>query len=107
MRAVPFISMRISGARRYAVVLILAMISMMASAGISNADTGPCGAGSNPIVCENSQPGTPMADWYSPNAWGDIAGFPTASSVSPGGTINFKISSPDVSYTVTIYRLGW
>ena len=53
MRVVSFIGMRASGVRRYAVVLILAMISMMATAGISNADTGPCGAGSNPIVCEN------------------------------------------------------
>ena len=102
-----FFSMRGSGVRRYAVVLILAMISMMVTAGISNADTGACGANSNPIVCENSQPGTPMADWYSPNAWGDIEGYPTVTSVTPGGTINFKISSPDVSYTIEIYRLGW
>lgn len=91
----------------YIVLLVLALISMMTSAGTAGAATGPCGTGSNPIVCENSQPGTPMADWYSPNAWGDIEGFPTVTSVTPGGTVNFKISSPSVSYTIEIYRLGW
>ena len=108
MRMARFISMHASGLRRYAVVLVLAMVATMAPAGASSADTGACGAGSNPIVCENSQPGTPMADWYSPNAWGDIEGFPTATSVAPGGTIkDFKVDSPSVTYTISIYRLGW
>ena len=83
-----------------------AVLVVAALPGTASADTGPCGAGSNPVVCENSQPGTPMADWYSPGSWGDIEGFPTTTSVAAGGTISFSVSSP-VSYTVEIYRLGW
>ena len=47
----------------------------------------PCGTGSNPVVCENSKPGTPFDDWYSASAWGDIAGFTTKASVAPGETL--------------------
>jgi hypothetical protein len=97
---------RVSWARRYVHAAILALVAAFAVPGVSGAATDPCGAGSNPVVCENSQPGTPMSDWYSPNSWGDIEGFPTTTSVSPGGTINFKISSP-TTYTIEIYRLGW
>ncbi len=66
----------------------------------------PCGTGSNPVACENSKQGTPMADWYTPNAWGDIKGFATQTSVKAGDTLQLKVSSP-VSYHVEIYRLGW
>ncbi|HEX4790878.1 MAG TPA: DUF4082 domain-containing protein [Actinospica sp.] len=83
-----------------------AMLVVAALPGTAAADSGPCGAGSNPIVCENSQPGTPMADWYSPGSWGDIEAFPTTTSVAVGGTVNFSVSSP-VGYKLEIYRLGW
>jgi len=78
---------------------------LVAPAGAARADD-PCGAGSNPVVCENSQPGTPMSQWYSPSAWGDIQGFSTTTSVQPGQTISFKVSSP-ANYKVEIFRLGW
>jgi hypothetical protein len=83
-----------------------ALLIVAALPGTAKADSDPCGAGSNPVVCENSQPGTPMADWYSPGSWGQIEAFPTATSVTPGQTISFSVSSP-VPYTVEIYRLGW
>jgi Domain of unknown function (DUF4082)/Bacterial Ig-like domain/Bacterial Ig domain len=92
--------------RRVLYLAIMAVVAVIAAPTGATADTGPCGAGSNPIVCENSQPGTPMSDWYSPGSWGPIQGFPTVTSVPAGGTINFKISSP-VSYKVEIFRLGW
>ena len=66
----------------------------------------PCGTGSNPVVCENSKPGTPFDDWYSASAWGDIAGFTTKASVAPGETLQLKVQSPS-SYQIHIYRLGW
>jgi len=66
----------------------------------------PCGANSNPIVCENSKPGTPIGDWYTDSSWGDIAGFTTKSSVQPGETLEMKVKSP-TPFTVTIYRLGY
>jgi len=84
----------------------LALLAVLAApAGAARADD-PCGAGSNPVVCENSQPGTPMSQWYSPSAWGDIQGFSTAESVQPGQTISFKVSAPE-QYQVNIFRLGW
>jgi hypothetical protein len=86
--------------------VVLAVIAVLvAPVGPARADD-PCGPNSNPVVCENSQPGTPMSQWYSPSAWGDIAGFSTTESVAPGQTISFKVSSP-ASYQVEIYRLGW
>ncbi|HEV2634821.1 MAG TPA: DUF4082 domain-containing protein [Actinocrinis sp.] len=85
---------------------VLAVIAVLAAPSVATADTGPCGAGSNPIVCENSLPGTPMNDWYAPGSWGDIQGFPTLTSLQAGQTISFKVSSP-VTYKVEIFRLGW
>ncbi|WP_345622160.1 DUF4082 domain-containing protein [Streptomyces ziwulingensis] len=74
--------------------------------GPAQAAADPCGTGSNPIVCENSKPGSPTSDWFAPNAYGDIKGFSTKESVQAGDTVQFKIQSP-VPYHVEIYRLGW
>ena len=93
-------------ARTALISAAVVLAATVASPQAASADTGPCGSNSNAIVCENSQPGTPMSDWYAPSSWGDIEGFPTATSVPIGGTINFSISSP-VAYKVEIYRLGW
>lgn len=90
-------------------MIIVAMVLAVLAAVIAPAVTAhadPCGPGSNPVACENSQPGTPMNQWYSPSAWGDIQGFSTAASVTPGQTISFKVDSPD-PYKVEIFRLGW
>jgi hypothetical protein len=86
-------------------VVLAVLAVLVAPAGAARASD-PCGAGSNPVACENSLPGTPMSQWYSPSAWGDIAGFSTAQSVQPGQTISFKVSSP-AAYKVEIFRLGW
>jgi len=74
--------------------------------GVASAASDPCGAGSNPIVCENSQPGSPIPSWYTEDSWGDIQGFPTSMSVQPGQTINFKVTSPK-AFTVSVYRMGY
>ncbi|MFI8824831.1 DUF4082 domain-containing protein [Streptomyces sp. NPDC053431] len=74
--------------------------------GEASALADPCGTGSNPIVCENSKPGTPMSDWFAGSSWGDIAGFPTKMSLQAGETLQFKVQSPS-AYHVRIYRLGW
>ncbi|MEV6580010.1 DUF4082 domain-containing protein [Streptomyces sp. NPDC051582] len=65
----------------------------------------PCGPGTNAIVCENSKPGTPMSDWFSPSAYGDIKGFSAQTSVQAGETVQFKVQSP-TAYRVSVYRLG-
>ncbi|MFC1432379.1 DUF4082 domain-containing protein [Streptacidiphilus sp. N1-3] len=72
----------------------------------SNAAADPCGTGSNPIVCENSKTGSPMSDWFSPNAYGNVQGFSTQESVQAGDTVQFKVQSP-TPYHVEIYRLGY
>lgn len=97
-------SRRIRGGRLAVVAaLILAVLPL---AGSAQAASDPCGSGSNAIVCENSKPGSPKTDWFSPNAYGDIKGFTTKESVQAGDTVQFKVQSP-VSYNIQIYRLGW
>ncbi|WP_239082404.1 DUF4082 domain-containing protein [Actinoplanes teichomyceticus] len=79
---------------------------MIALPGAVLAADDPCGVNSNPIVCENSKPGTPLDEWYGDSAWGDIGGFTTKMSVQPGETLQLKVHSP-TSFTVTFYRLGY
>jgi hypothetical protein len=83
-----------------------ALIAAVLPATVPAFAAGPCGSGSNPIECENSQPGTPMSDWYSPSAWGDVEGFTNQISYAAGDTVQFKVKSP-VPYQIHIYRLGW
>lgn len=84
--------------------VIAAVLPLVVSSGASATD--PCGTGSNPITCENSKPGTPMEDWYAPNAYGNVQGFTNQVSYQAGDTIQFKVQSP-VSYHVEVYRLGY
>jgi hypothetical protein len=66
-----------------------------------------CGANINPIVCENSLPGSPKDDWFVGGTYGDIAGYGTAASVASGGSLPFKVLTSAASYEIDIYRLGW
>lgn len=66
----------------------------------------PCGSGSNPVVCENSKPGTPMSDWFAANAYGNVMGYTSQQSVQAGETVQFKVQSP-TPYHVSVYRLGY
>ncbi|WP_433215810.1 DUF4082 domain-containing protein [Dactylosporangium sp. CS-047395] len=89
-----------------AAAVVVAAVACVPSAG--NAATfDPCGAGSNPITCENSKTGSPIEDWYSENSWGDIEGFTTKESVQPGETLQAKVNSPASTFRVSIYRLGY
>ncbi|MQY14353.1 hypothetical protein SRB5_45180 [Streptomyces sp. RB5] len=90
--------------RRAALVAALIAAALTPAAPAAAAD--PCGAGSNPVQCENSKPGAPRDEWFSPNAWGDIAGFTTEMSVEAGDTVRFKVQSPS-QYRIRVYRLGW
>ena len=102
--------MRTRGAlRRTAVLVTAALVSTGAlaiAAPASAAD--PCGAGSNPIVCENSKPGTDPSIWDVSGA-GDsqLQGFATDMSVNVGATESFKISTTSSSYAIDIYRSGY
>ncbi|WP_417563765.1 DUF4082 domain-containing protein [Microbacterium sp.] len=107
---------RIDARRRWRTLGIGAVLAVVASAlvGIdvptaAIADGGSsCGPTINPIVCENSKPGTDPSVWDIDGA-GDpsIQGFATDISVNAGSTIDFKIDTDASSYKIDIYRTGW
>ena len=62
----------------------------------------------NPVVCENSRPGTPPEVWDIDRAGDEtIQGYATDISVNVGGSIDFKIDTTATAYTIDLYRLGW
>ena len=65
----------------------------------------------NPIVIENSLPGTPGSYWDVPNT-DQIEGFTTDFSMNVGQTVDFKINvngtaAETLPYKVEIFRLGY
>jgi hypothetical protein len=65
---------------------------------------------SNAIITENAQKGT--TDWQIPAANGatsEIQAYAGATSVSPGQTLTFFVSTQQAGtlYSISIYRLGW
>ena len=96
---------RVLKVRLFALVATL-MFAVLPMTGSARAASDPCGAGSNPVVCENSKPGTPMSDWFSASAYGNVEGFSTQESVQAGDTLSLKVQSP-TPYHVEIYRLGY
>jgi Domain of unknown function (DUF4082)/Bacterial Ig-like domain/Bacterial Ig domain len=86
-------------------VLIVAGGLLSAAGATTPANPASC---ANPIVCENELPGTPESDWdMNGNEGSTLYGFADPFSVAIGGTINFKIDSPEPSYKVDIYRMGY
>lgn len=73
------------------------------------ASTDPCTTGGNPIVCENSKPGTDPEEWDIWPGAGDasIQGYATDISVDGGDRIDFKVDTDAAEYTIDIYRTGW
>lgn len=68
----------------------------------------PCGPDENPIVCENSKPGSPWQEWEVTGAGDEsIQGFATDISVDVGGKVDFKIDTDASAYSIDIYRTGW
>ncbi len=106
--------------RRIAIVTVVAACALgaagssweagqsAASVGHLSAASDPCGPNSNPIVCENSKPGSPPSAWQTGSA-GDptIQGFATDISVTPGNAVSFKVNTDASAYVINIFRLGW
>jgi chitodextrinase len=70
---------------------------------------GPCDPPiRNPIVCENSRPGSPPGEWDISGA-GDpsLQGFATDISVNKGETVTFKVATDASNYRLDVYRLGY
>ncbi|WP_305784518.1 N,N-dimethylformamidase beta subunit family domain-containing protein [Symbioplanes lichenis] len=95
--------------RRFRSLLIVTLVA----AGLAVPGAGPAAADAcaplvNPVACENSKPGTPASTWDVSGAGSaSVQGFSTQISVTPGETVNFKISSSAASYRVDIYRMGY
>ncbi|MEZ0447889.1 DUF4082 domain-containing protein [Cellulomonas sp. ICMP 17802] len=82
--------------------------SLVVVAANPSAAADPCVAGGNPIVCENSKPGTDPSVWDITGAGDDeIQGFATDISVNVGSTVQFKIKTAAKKYNIDIYRTGW
>jgi Domain of unknown function (DUF4082)/Bacterial Ig-like domain/Bacterial Ig domain len=87
-----------------AVLIVVAGLLSTAGA-VTPANPASC---ANPIVCENELPGTPESQWdMSAGEGTTLYGFADPFSVAVGGTINFKIDSPEPSYSIDIYRMGY
>src|SRR5205085_3641196 len=64
--------------------------------------------GSNPIVCENLNPGAPSSEWdVSGGGDASIQGFATDISVNHGDAVHFKIKTNSTAYRIDIYRVGY
>jgi hypothetical protein len=88
--------------------LVLALSITVTAAAPSALAASTCGLTINPIVCENSKPGTSPAIWDIDGAGDDsIQGFSTDISVNVGSTIGFKVDTDASAYTITIFRTGW
>jgi hypothetical protein len=87
--------------------LVLTGLSVPAAA-TPAAAADPCAPVVNPVVCENSKPGTPAATWdVSGSGSSAIQGFPTEMSVNAGETQRFKVRTTATSYRLDIYRMGY
>lgn len=87
------------------IAMVAALLPLTAPAAVA---AGPCDPGMNPVVCENSKPGSPPSEWDIDGAGDDsIQGFSTEISVNVGQAIKFKIDTRAPSYTIGIYRTGW
>ncbi len=91
----------------YAVAAALLAAGWLALAPAARAAC-PAPAGSNAIVVENCQTGSPRSEW-DVSGIGDstIQGFATDMSVNRGATVSFKVSTPATSYRIDIYRMGY
>lgn len=93
----------------FLVPLVIAMVGALLPLSATTAmAAGPCDPVVNPVVCENSKPGSPPSEWDIDGAGDDtIQGFATEISVNAGQPIRFKVDTKASTYTIAIYRTGW
>ena len=60
----------------------------------------------NIITDENARPGTDRWQLRSTPSE-EIAGYASATSVAAGETLRFYVSTPDPTFTIEIFRMGW
>src|SRR5258708_1369622 len=110
-RADPIFMLRwcADGAWRFAAVVGVGFAALILGwVTAADAQVAPCDPiRSNPVVCENSNPGNPPSDWDIGPSSGDpsIQGFATDISVNVGQTVRFKINTTAPAYRIDIYRM--
>jgi hypothetical protein len=94
-------------ARRVTRVVAVTATLVAAGVGGSVIPASAAGCSPNPVVCENSQTGTPASVWDVDGSGDDtLQGFATDMSVNVGGSITFKVQAQH-AYNIDIYRLGY
>lgn len=82
--------------------------ALLTAAAILSGTAPPARSQVNPILVENSLPGSPPSEWDVPSATGSgIEGYATDISVNHGASIHFKIKTDATDYRLDIYRLGY
>src|SRR6266496_2190814 len=61
----------------------------------------------NEISRENSKPGSLYSAWSGVTTNANIAGYTDSLSYAVGGTVNFKVDSGNVGFTIDIFRVGY
>src|SRR5438874_8267849 len=85
-----------------ATAIAIPAVRLVTTAGTPN----PCATPVvNKVACENTKVGT--ANWQINNADPSIVGYPTDISGTPGGTVQFKVSTTAATSEVDIFRLGY
>ena len=92
---------------RLALLAVATLIVL--AAGAPAAHAAPCDPPvTNPVACENTQPGADPSTWEIEKAGDDsIQGYATAMSVNKGETVSFKIKSATPNFRIDILRLGY
>lgn len=82
-------------------------VAQAAYADASGVATNPAPA--NPVVAENSLPGTFRDNWFggSNASNATIAGYTNKTSYAPGETVEFKVDSSGNPWRAEVYRLGF
>lgn len=61
----------------------------------------------NPIVAENTLPGSKFSTWFGATTSATIAGYTDGIAYAPGDTVAFKVDSGNAPFTVEVFRAGY
>jgi hypothetical protein len=61
----------------------------------------------NQIIRENSRPGVRYLTWFGADNSPNICGYTDSMSYNIGDTVNFKVDSNNIGFTIDIYRVGY
>ena len=104
-----FLHHHVEASRALFAVALLIAAWLVLNTGTDAYAQSPCNpAVLNPIVCENSLPGSPSSEWDISGAGSaTIQGFATDISVNQGETVRFKVDTDASAYRLDIYRMGY